>query len=117
MSKTPSSEYTLSSLRVVVRVYDHDNRSSTPKSRKSFEPVKTGIGRFVISWINCLSSYRSPRYLRSLEKNLTVAGASHSCNVQPRVNHRLFRKAGSHVHESDSQSALRLAIETSDRKT
>jgi hypothetical protein len=43
----------------------------------------------VMLCISCSSEILLPSRLRSWEKNSTLAGASSSCSVQPRVNHRL----------------------------
>src|SRR5215471_11136613 len=88
--KIPSKQYTLSSFNIVVRLAAQLIRSSMLNSERLC-PLNTPIGILVISWISCSNDILLPSRLPSSEKNSTVGGAKSSCNVQPRVNHRLRR--------------------------
>lgn len=114
--KIPSKQYTLSSFNVVVRLAAQVIRSSTLNSVRLC-PLNTLIGILVISWISCSNDILLPSRLPSLEKNSTVAGARSSCNVQPRTNHRLRRKASFHIIRKASASVTSSGTKTSDRYT
>jgi hypothetical protein len=90
----PSKQYTLSSFNVVVRWAAQLIRSSTLNSARLC-PLNTPIGTLMILCISCSNDILLPSLLPSSEKNSTHGGARSSCNVQPRVNHRLCRNASS----------------------
>jgi hypothetical protein len=60
-------------------------------------PLNASVVILVISWISCFNDILLPNYLPFLEKNSRHGGARSSCNVQPRINHRLPRKGSVHV--------------------
>lgn len=92
----PNKSYTLSSFNVGVLLAVQLIRSSMLNEERSC-PVNTPIGILLIRLISCSNDILLPSSLPSLEKNSIVGGATSSCNVQPRVNHRLWRKAFIHV--------------------
>src|ERR1700733_11931629 len=115
ISKMPIKQYAASSSIVVTRFAAQLFRSETENICKGL-PSRACKEMPVISCIWAFNDTLSPSRLPSEEKNSTEAGASSSCNVQPRVNHLLSRKARSHVFVALSPLFL-LFVETSARKT
>jgi hypothetical protein len=60
-------------------------------------------------------SFFLPSRSPSREKNSTDNGAINSCSIQPQLNHRLFRKATSHVVSDDRALVACAEVKMSDR--
>lgn len=90
ISNTPRRQYAMSSERVVTRVAAHDILWAIVYCGIVDLSFKAPMWILVMSAIQLDIPFLSPRTVQSAAKKNTFEGARSSCNVQPRVNHRLF---------------------------